>query len=109
MRKRLLIFACLSLLGVSSEAATVTHRVSTASTSNATSYTSGSFTPASGDLLVAFVVATGTVAAGSMTDSQGLGWDEIDTALKASSTDTIYLFVSRATAAASSIDRKSVV
>lgn len=83
--------------------AACTHAVSTASTTNASSYASGSFTPAAGDLLVAFVTATGTVAAGSMTDSQNLGWSKVTTALKASSADTLYCFVANKFAAASSM------
>jgi hypothetical protein len=84
-------------------AATVTHRIGTASTANATSYASGSFTPAAGDLLIAFVVASGTTATGTMTDSQGLGFTKITSALKSSSADTVYSFVSNNTAAASSM------
>ena len=103
MKKLLLILASLFLLAASAEAATVTHRVSTASTTDGTSFASDAFTPAAGDVLVAFVTATGTVAAGSMTDSQNLGWDKITSALKASSADTLYLFVSRGTTANSSM------
>jgi hypothetical protein len=82
-------------------AAAVTHRIATASTSNATSYASGSFTPAAGDLLIAFVVASDTVAAGTMTDSQSLGFTKVTSALKNSSADTVYAFVANANAAAS--------
>lgn len=91
------------ILSIVAHAATVTHRVATASTANATSYASGSFTPAAGDLLVAFVVASGTVATGTMTDSQSLGFTKVTSALKASSADTVYAFVSNNTAAASSM------
>jgi hypothetical protein len=85
-------------------AATVTHRVATASTTNASTYASGSFTPAANDLLVASVVVSGQAArGGSMTDSQSLGWDLITTALKNTSADTVYVFVSRALAANSSM------
>lgn len=99
------VLNCLFLLSVSitAHAATVTHRVATASTSNATSYASGSFTPAAGDLLVAFVVTSGTVATGTMTDSQSLGFTKITSALKNASADTVYAFVSNSQAAASSM------
>lgn len=82
--------------------AAVTHRVATPSTSNASSYASGSFTPAVGDLLVAFVTASGTVAGGSMSDSQGGSWTKAGSAVKASSADTIYCFV-RTTLIASAV------
>lgn len=73
--------------------AAVTHEISTASTSNASSYASASFTPAVGDLLVVGVVASGTVAAGSVTSSAGYTFTKITSALKATSADTLYLFV----------------
>lgn len=84
--------------------AAVTHRVSTASTSNVTSYASGAFTPAVGDLLVVFVVASATVAAGSVRGTgAGLTFSKVTSFVKASSADTIYCFVADAfvTAAAS--------
>lgn len=90
-------------LSMSSRGAAITHRVATASTSNATSYASGSFTPAGGDLLIAFVVASGTTATGTMTDSQSLGFTKITSALKATSADSIYAFVSNNTAASSAM------
>lgn len=81
--------------------AVCTHAVATASTSNVTSYASGSFTPAAGDLLVAFVFATGTAATGTMTDSQSLGFTKYNSWPVSSS--TIYVFVANALAAASSM------
>lgn len=100
-----IVTCCLLLLILSivGHAATVTHRMATASSSNTTSYASGAFTPATGELLVAFVVASGTVATGTMTDSQSLGFTKITSALKASSADTIYAFVSNNQATASSM------
>lgn len=76
--------------------ATTTHAVSTASTSNAASYASGAFTPAAGDLLVVFVVASGTVAAGSMSGSTGLTFYKATSAVRATSADTLYMFVAQA-------------
>ena len=83
--------------------ATVAHLNSTASSSNTTSYASTAFTPLANDLLVVFVTASGTVAAGTMTDSQSLGFTKITSALKNASADTIYLFIANALAAASSM------
>ncbi|MGH6691766.1 MAG: hypothetical protein ACREF4_13930 [Gammaproteobacteria bacterium] len=83
--------------------ATCVHEISTASTTNATSYASGSFTPAAGDLLVAFVIAGATAAAGTMTDSQALGFTKVDHAVFRTSLDRIYCFVSDAAAAASAM------
>lgn len=70
--------------------------ISTASSSNTTSYASASFIPNAGDWLVVFVVATGTLVAGTMTDSLGLGftlikWETYNTV--ASPADSIYCFV----------------
>jgi len=75
--------------------ATVTHEITTASTTNASTYTSGSFTPAVGDLLVAMVAATATVAAGSMTGSAGPAWTRYrsDAFTNGTITTTIYIFV----------------
>lgn len=75
--------------------------VSTASTTNATSYAAGSITPAANDLLIVFVTASGTVADGSITDTQSLGFTRMVTAVKATSADTSYLFVANKLAAAS--------
>lgn len=72
---------------------TTTHRVSTASTTNAATYVSGSFTPAAGDLIFVFVTVTGDVGAGSLTDSQGLNFQEVDQEQKNTSVDTTYCFI----------------
>lgn len=95
--------ALVILLSASCFASTVTHRISTASTTGGTSLVSGAFTPAAGELLIAFVTASGTTGTGSMTDAQNLGWSLITSVLKNSSADTIYAFVSNHTAAASSM------
>jgi len=73
--------------------ATVVQRVTLADSSNVTSYTTGAFTPAVGDLLVACVVAPSCVAPGSFTTSAGITFTKITSATKASSNDTLYLFV----------------
>lgn len=74
--------------------ATVTHAVSTTSSSNTNSYPSAAFTPALQDLLVGFVVASGTVASGGMTSSRpGFTFSKVTSAVKNSSADTIYAFV----------------
>jgi len=99
----LLCAALLAALPSEAWGATTTHAISTASTSNATSYASGSFTPAAGDLLIATVTASGTIAAGTMTDTQALGFTRVATALKNTSADTIYVFVALHFAAASSM------
>jgi hypothetical protein len=63
------------------------------STVDATSYTGPTFTPAVGDLLVVTVVASDTVAAGSLSSSEGYTFDKITSAVYASGANTIYLFV----------------
>lgn len=81
--------------------ATTTHRVSTASTSNASSYVSGSFTPALNDLLVAFVSASGTAAAApTLTGSTGLTFTLVLSVARNASADRIYVFVANALATA---------
>jgi hypothetical protein len=101
MKKLIAMF----LLSMSCFAATVTHRDGLADTSNTTTYgpTLG-FTPAAGDLIVVFVTASGTVAAGTVTDSQGLGFTKITSVLKNTNADTIYMFVSNALATAAGDD-----
>lgn len=85
---------------------TITLGVQTGSTSNTNSYTSGSFTPAAGDLLYAIVHATGTVvgsAPGTMTDSQGLTFTRMANAAWGGGGNGMYLFRANALAAASSM------
>src|SRR5262245_15344789 len=84
-------------------AITVTSGVSTTSTSNTTSYPSASFTPAANDLLVAFVVSSGTVAAGTMTDSQSLGFTKVASVAYNAAADSVYCFIANKLAAASSM------
>jgi hypothetical protein len=83
--------------------AACTFQVATNDSTNTTSYLSTAFTPAANDLIVVFVSAAGTVAVGTMSDSQGLGFTKITSALKSASGDTLYLFVANALAAASSM------
>lgn len=79
-------------------ALTTTHRVATASTSNATSYTSGSFTPSAGEILVVWVVATGCVLFAQyprLTSSVSLSFTRVAMrATKNSSADSLYCFIS---------------
>lgn len=49
----------------------ITHAIDTPDTSNTSSYVSGSFTPAAGDLLVVFVYSAGSTIDGTLTDSAG--------------------------------------
>lgn len=73
--------------------AAVTHRISTASTANANSYASGSFTPAANELLVVFVTASGTVEASpTVTDSQGLNFSLVTSGLYGTGS-TMFCFV----------------
>lgn len=68
--------------------------VSTNSTSNTNSYTTGNFTPSVGDLLVGFVIATATVAASpTLSNSAGTTFTKVGSYVKATSADTLYLFV----------------
>lgn len=82
--------------------AAVTHGVSTPTTTNAQSYTSGAFTPAVDDLIVVFVVATATVATPGLTDSVGGTFTLARTQTKAGSGDLLLCFVADQLAAATS-------
>jgi hypothetical protein len=80
-------------------AATVTALAAgSADTANGTSYSGTAGTPSAGDLLIAFVNASGTVAAGTMTGVWT--WKKLTSATKAS-VDTLYIFYAEATAATS--------
>lgn len=83
--------------------ATCTAGVTANSTTNNAALTTGSFTPAASDLLVAFAVVTGQASGGVFTDSQTLGWEEVAFPLKASSADTLVVAVANTAAAASSM------
>jgi hypothetical protein len=63
------------------------------SSANTTTYTTTAFTPAAGDLLVVFAVATATTAAGGCTGSAGLTFTQITHAHKAAGADTLYAYV----------------
>lgn len=77
--------------------------VATGSTTDGTSYAAGAFTPALNDLLVGCVVATGTVAAGSMTSTGNTAaWTKITSATRSTGADTLYLFVQTALCTATS-------
>lgn len=84
--------------------ATVAHKISSASTSNAGSYGSGAFTPVAGDLLVVMVLASGTVDSSSavLSDTQNLGWTKVAATTKNGGADVMLLFVANTKAAASS-------
>src|SRR5579885_2710878 len=76
---------------------------SAASTSDNSSLTTGSFTPGAGDLLLAPAVVTGQAGGGTFSDSQGLGWTQVNSALKNASADTIVLAVANRFAAGSAM------
>jgi len=74
----------------------ITKAIVTASTTNANSYTTGSFSPASGVLLYVEVIASGTTDPGtSVTESASeTTFSLIGTAVTASSANTLYAYVS---------------
>lgn len=76
--------------------AAVTHRVSTPLTTNVASYVSGAFTPVAGDLLVVFAVVTGTATnpATCTASANGMTFTQVGTAVKVTSGDRLYAFVS---------------
>lgn len=75
--------------------------VSTASTANAGSYASGSFTPTLNSLLIVFVTASGCNSDGSLSDTgQSAKWTRVATPLYATNGNEIYCFVANQLAAA---------
>lgn len=81
---------------------TATLAIQTASTTDGTSFASGSFTPAAGDKLYVFAYTRGTAAAApTVTDSQGVGFTLFDTETRGAA--KIYSFESNGTFAASSM------
>lgn len=74
IRRAVFLCALGVLCGASASAQAVTHGVTLADTSNATSYTTGSFTPAANDLLVALVFTSASAVNGTVTDSQSGTW-----------------------------------
>lgn len=71
-----------------------------ADTSNTNSYAGNAGTPASGDLLICFVSAATTVAAGTLTGG-GFTWRRLTSFTKNAGADTIYVFWTIATSATS--------
>lgn len=82
--------------------AACTFAISLASTSNLSSYTTASFTPAAGDLLVVFVTATGTVATGTVTGTDVATFTKAGQRVMTASADTAYCFIGNAFATATS-------
>lgn len=83
--------------------AAVTLGVSAANTLDNSALTTGSFTPAANDLLVAIAAVPGQSNGGTFSDSQGLGWTQITSALKSAGADGLIAAVSNSLAAASSM------
>jgi|GEM_PF-6304328 len=82
--------------------AAIVNAITTGSTTNGTSYTCGSFTPAAGDYLIVSVHASDTTTDGTLTDSQGLGWDQL-TGVVSNTDDRLIVFKSQTVAAASAM------
>lgn len=76
----------------------VVNGLATGSSSNTTSYTSASFTPAASDYLLVFVHASDTTVAGTLSDSQGLSWSNL-ASIPSNSTNVLNVFISTTTAA----------
>lgn len=91
---KLLRLVTLFFFVASAQAATTTLGVTTASSTDANTYATGAFTPAAGNLLVAIVHASDTVAAGQFTDSMAGSWAKISSVVNRTSLDTTYIFVS---------------
>lgn len=83
--------------------ATCVFRETKNDSTNGTSYASDAFTPAANDLLIVFVSASGTTAAGTMTDSQSGSWTKVGSALYNTSGSTLYCFARTTGVSASSM------
>ena len=81
--------------------AAVTHLTTLADGTDATTYTTGSFTPTANDLLVVFVGASAHITedATPLTSSAGLTFHKARTETRGGSTDKMYVFVAEALAA----------
>jgi hypothetical protein len=95
--------AFLSAAPATASAATVTALITTTSTANAATYASGAFTPAKGDLLVAFVVVSGSNDTGAMSDTQDLGFALATSTTMGAGANTLYVFVAQRFATSSSM------
>lgn len=80
----------------------ILNAIATGSSSNGTSYVSGAFTPVASDYLLVFVHASDTTVDGTLTDSQGLGWDKL-TGVTSNTNNRFIAFKSQTSAAASSM------
>lgn len=81
---------------------TVANGIATQSTANTTTYTTASFTPTAGDFLVVVVVASDTATDGTLTDSQGLVWELVDSHTTFT-TNRLMIFAARQPTAASAM------
>ncbi len=73
------------------------------SSTDGTVYTTGSFTPSAGSLLVVAITTTGTASVGSVTGTQaGQTFTNVNTAVRNASADRSYIFVSDALTTATS-------
>ncbi len=79
--------------------AAVTTGVSATTSVDNSALTTGSFTPALGDLLIAFGGVGGQSGGGTFTDSQGLTWTQVTSALRSASAATLVCSVANAFAA----------
>lgn len=81
--------------------ASVTFKVNLSSTTNASVYTTGSFTPVASDLLVAIVYSSDTTIDSGFTTSAGLIFTQVAKVPVRASVDTMYVFIAQSLAAAS--------
>ena len=80
--------------------ATVTHRNTDSTTTAAnTTFTSSSFTPAAGELIVFFAMGTGTTAVATASDSQGLSFQKVATVAWGGSAHRLYAWIAQILAA----------
>lgn len=83
--------------------ATTTFKINLASTTNASVYTTAAFTPAASDLLVAFVMASGSTINANFVTSTGITFKQIARIAGRASADSLYVFVANKLATAVSM------
>lgn len=88
---RRLVLVIAASAGLAAQVSISEPTVEIASTSNATSYAMGAFTPTANAVLVVFVYASGTVAAGTMTGGS-LTWQRLSSTAYNAGADTAYIF-----------------
>lgn len=83
--------------------ATFANAISATTTTDNAALTTGAFTPSANDLLLAVAVVTGQANGGTFSDSQGLGWTQVQATVQNGSADSLVMAVANNLTANSSM------